>query len=239
MKKKLCFLVGGSRGLGKSIAENYQAAGYHVVECSRSGVGNEHIDVDLARRETAIDTIDAQFAALASEDWEDIHLVLNAAVIGPIGPLSGSEPKAWWAHMDINLVMPISITGRFQTHFGEHPARRVVGFVSSGVANHALDGWSLYGATKAGVEQFMRTMALEQQRKDRPILVVYLDAGVMDTDMQGDIRKSDSTQFSQVQRFIERYETGGLADPAIVAQRLRQTLESDVQSGSTVNIAGD
>ncbi|EAR08718.1 SDR family NAD(P)-dependent oxidoreductase [Reinekea blandensis] len=237
--KKLCLLVGGSRGLGKAVADSYRAAGYDLVEFSRSGEAEEHVDVDLSRRETAIDAIDAQFAMLAEDDWDEVHLVLNAAVIGPIGPLGGSEPKDWWAHMDINLVMPISITGRFQAHFGDHTARRVVGFVSSGVANHALDGWSLYGATKAGVEQFMRSMALEQQRTDRPILVVNLDPGVMDTDMQGDIRKSDSAQFSQVQRFIERYETGGLADPAIIAERLRQTLESDLQTGSTVNIAGE
>lgn len=236
--KKLCLLVGGSKGLGQAVAEDYRTAGYQLVEFSRSGEGPEHIDVDLSRRETAIDAIDEQFAAFSGEHWDEVHLVLNAAVIGPIGPLAGSEPKDWWAHLDINLVLPISIAGRFQAHFAGKPARCVLGFVSSGVAVHAKDGWSLYCASKAGVEHFIRSMALEQDRSEQPILCVNLDPGVMDTDMQGAIRQADSAQFSQVQRFIDRYHDGGLAQPAVVAQRLRQALEGDFQNGSTVDVSG-
>lgn len=235
--KKLCFLVGGSRGLGQSLDAVYREAGFDVIEFSRSGESDGHVHVDLSRRETAIDTVDAQFAQQAAAEWSEVHLVLNAAVIGPLGPLAGSEPKDWWSHMDINMVLPISIAGRFQHHFSAGNARRVLGFVSSGVANRAIDGWSLYGATKAGVEQFIRSMALEQEMQSNPIHCVNLDPGVMDTEMQATIRTTSESAFSGVQRFIDRHKNGELADTAEVATNILQTLQQEFANGSTVDVS--
>ena len=44
--KKLCFLVGGSRGLGQALNQAYRAAGFEVIEFSRSGSAEGHVSCD-------------------------------------------------------------------------------------------------------------------------------------------------------------------------------------------------
>lgn len=234
---KLCFLVGGSRGLGKSLLQRYRDDGFEVVEFSRQGTGEGHVDLDLSRRETAIDTVDAHFSKHRDSVRDDIHLIINAAVIGPLGPLAQSEPKDWWAHLDINMVLPISIAGRFQHQFADHPARRVVAFVSSGAATQGIDGWSLYCATKAGVEHFIRTMALEQQRLKNPMLCLNLNPGVMATDMQASIRQATEEQFSGLQHFVDLHRNGELGKPDVVADNLFNVMNSRFESGCTVDVS--
>lgn len=181
---KLCILIGGSKGLGLALYNQYQENGYRVEEFSRSGVGDSHHFVDLSRRES-IDVIDARMQQLKKQSWNEIHLLINAGSLGPVGPLHMSEPKQWWQSIDINFTMPITILGRFQSLFRTVEARKVAAFVSSGAASHPFHGWSLYCANKAGVEQFVKTMAVEQANEALPILCANLNPGVMDTGMPG------------------------------------------------------
>jgi NAD(P)-dependent dehydrogenase (short-subunit alcohol dehydrogenase family) len=234
---KLCFLIGGSRGLGLALLKKYQQSGYRVVEFSRSGSGDDHHHVDLGRRES-IDVIDAQMQQFAERSWDEIHLVINAGSLGPVGPLYMSEPKSWWQSIDVNFTMPITILGRFQTIFQTVTARKVAAFVSSGAANQAFHGWSLYGASKAGVEQFINTMAVEQSAAAYPIFCAKLNPGVMDTGMQAEIRTSTAESFSQVEAFIDRYKEGALASPEIVAENIVTALTAYFENGADIRVAG-
>ncbi len=238
MAEKLCLLVGGSKGLGRALLQTYREKGYSVIEFSRTGNSESHRTVDLSRRETAIDTIDNAFAEATKDRWDEIQLIINAAILSPIGPLSMSEPKEWWQHIDINFTLPISILGRFQTHMKEMPCRKVAAFVSSGAAEHAFDGWGLYGASKAGVNQFIRSMALEQARLASPIWCAILNPGVMDTEMQASIRNARPDQFSQLNSFVQRYEAGELALPEVVAHNIYTALSQPFSNGAEIRVAG-
>jgi NAD(P)-dependent dehydrogenase (short-subunit alcohol dehydrogenase family) len=236
--KKLCLLVGGSRGLGLALLEAYKNQGFDVIEFSRNGDSDNHVSVDLSLRETAIDTIDAEFSKQKETDWDEVHLILNAAVVDPLGPLFMSEPKQWWKHLDINMTLPISILGRFQVHFNSLPSRKVAAFVSSGLAVSAMDGSSLYCATKAGVEHFVRAMALEQERLPHPILCANLNPGIMNTDMQADIRRSTDAQLSQVDVFKGFQSQDALVEPSVVAANTFQALSQQFENGSRIDVSG-
>jgi NAD(P)-dependent dehydrogenase (short-subunit alcohol dehydrogenase family) len=236
--KKLCLLVGGSRGLGLALLEAYKNQGFDVIEFSRNGDSDNHVSVDLSLRETAIDTIDAEFSKQKETDWDEVHLILNAAVVDPLGPLFMSEPKQWWKHLDINMTLPISILGRFQVHFNSLPCRKVAAFVSSGLAVSAMDGSSLYCATKAGVEHFVRAMALEQERLPHPILCANLNPGIMNTDMQADIRRSTDAQLSQVDVFKGFQSQDALVEPSVVAANTFQALSQQFENGSRIDVSG-
>ena len=234
---KLCVVIGGSQGLGKALCRVYGENNYQVAEFSRSGVGDDHHELDLSRREVAIDNLDQYLATIATDPWDEVHLLVNAAMLAPIGPLYASEPKQWWQHIDVNITLPISIVGRFQWHFKAHSARKVVGYVSSGAATTAFDGWSLYGASKAGLEQFIRCMALEQARLVQPILCAILDPGVMDTQMQASIRDTDPSLFSQQNVFVERHKSGGLVDPSLVAANIFKSLVNSFENGAQLHVS--
>jgi NAD(P)-dependent dehydrogenase (short-subunit alcohol dehydrogenase family) len=236
--KKICLVVGGSKGLGKALVEAYRDAEFKIVEYSRSGEGEEHVTVDLSRRETSIDAIDLSFASVAKESWDEIVLIVNSATLYPIGPLHSSEPKQWWTHLDINLTMPISILGRFQAHMKDVQARKTAAFVSSGAAVSAMDGWSLYCASKAGVDHFVRCMALEQAALPFPITAVSLNPGIMDTDMQAGIRSATVEQFSEVAMFQSFKAEGSLVQPNVVAQNILNALSGDFENGTSIDVRG-
>lgn len=69
-------------------------------------------------------------------------------------------------------------------------------------------------------------MALEQEIRGTNIRVFNLAPGVVDTDMQGEIRGADSQYFSQVQKFINLKEDAALASPAAVAKSIIHLLEN-------------
>jgi NAD(P)-dependent dehydrogenase (short-subunit alcohol dehydrogenase family) len=235
---KLCMIVGGSKGLGKSLVEQYQTLDYDVWECSRTGDGQQHLTVDLSRRESAIDLMDSLFAQRSKEPYDEVLLIVNAAMLDPIGPLASSEPKEWWQHIDVNLTMPISIFGRFQTHFNAKNAHKIAAFVSSGASSGPMDGWSLYCASKAGVDHFLRSMALEQTRNQTPIKCVSLNPGIMDTEMQATIRESSADDFSQVERFRSFKTEGALIAPDVVALNIVYALKEPFENGTTLDVRG-
>ncbi len=234
---KLCILIGGSTGLGAALVTVYENQGYELAEFSRSGDGNFHTTVDLARKESAIDLIDASFNELSKKNWSQVVLIINAAVLNPVGLLKDTEPKQWWANIEVNFTMPISILGRFQFHFSEKSYSKMVAFVSSGAAVKPFEGWSLYCSVKAGVEQFIQTMALEQSHEDYPIKCAILRPGIMDTNMQSDIRSFSEKEFRQVNQFSELYESGALTDPAHVAKNTFSKLSADFANGSVLDVS--
>jgi len=235
---KVCILIGGSHGLGKALHDIYKLQGFTLVELSRSGTGDDHLYLDMARRETAIDTVDQVLADLARTVWDEVQLIVNGATISPVGPLALSEPKQWWQQLDVNFTVPISIFGRFQHHFGAHAGKKIAAFVSSGAAHSPMDGWGLYCASKAGVNQFMRVMALEQSRQTQPIQCAILDPGVMATDMQASLRQASEAQFSQVERFIQLHQEGQLAAPETVAQNIYSRLAQPFNGAEVLDVSG-
>ena len=73
--------------------------------------------------------------------------------------------------------------------------------ISSGAAVKAFYGWSLYCAAKAGVEAFTACVALEQQQAKHPVMVYAIRPGVIDTEMQQQIRAQDKTRFAEIEKF--------------------------------------
>jgi benzil reductase ((S)-benzoin forming) len=235
--KNLLILVGGSAGLGAALYDQYQQLDYDIVEFSRNGECEGHISIDLAHKETSIDQIDHSLSQLADQSWGKVVLMLNAAQISPIGPLSTSEPKLWWQHIDVNFTMPISIIGRFQTHFQALDCEKIIAFVSSGAATSVIEGWSLYSGTKAGVEQFIRVVAQEQAGESKPIKCAILNPGVMDTNMQATIRNVPDSLFTDVDWFKEAHVNGQLATPESVANNIVALLEQAFESGQVFDVS--
>jgi NAD(P)-dependent dehydrogenase (short-subunit alcohol dehydrogenase family) len=236
--KNLLVLVGGSAGLGLALLQQYRDQGYQVVEFSRSGESEGHVQVDLSRKELAIDSIDQSLAQLAEQTWGNVILIVNSAQISPLGALSTSEPKQWWQHIDVNFTMPISIIGRFQTHFQDMPASKAIAFISSGLATSVLEGSSLYCGTKAGMEHFVRVVAAEQAAQPHPIKCANLNPGIMDTNMQATLRGTPTEQFSAAQWFQNAHDSGQLVAPSVVAENIFNFLNGEFNSGETYDVAG-
>ena len=233
---KLAIISGGSKGLGHAIAEKLLVAGYQVVEFSRSAPHAYSIKLDFSAPDLMLPALSANLETLATKQWDEIVVVSNAASLSPIGPTSKKNSMAVLANININFTSAILFMSEVIKHFQSHPCRKVVASISSGAALKAYSGWSLYCSAKAGLESYVRTVAVEQESEPSPFVLLNVDPGVMDTDMQSLIRSSHKDDFPAVDYFIHRKESGELRTPDQVAIGVVKILHSDATSGTRIAV---
>ncbi|WP_316675112.1 SDR family NAD(P)-dependent oxidoreductase [uncultured Tolumonas sp.] len=233
---KLAIISGGSKGLGHAIAEKLIVDGYQVVEFSRSAPHAYSIKLDFSAPDLMLPALSANLETLAAKQWDEIVVVSNAASLSPIGPTSKKNSMAVLANININFTSAILFMSEVIKHFQSHPCRKVVASISSGAALKAYSGWSLYCSAKAGLESYVRTVAVEQETETSPFVILNVDPGVMDTDMQSLIRSSHKDDFPAVDYFIHRKESGELRTPDQVAIGVVKILHSDAKSGTRIAV---
>ncbi len=236
--RPLVVVTGGSRGLGKSLCAQYRGKGAEVVEFSRSAPYPFSVAADLSKPEAALRAIEAKLHELSTRQWSVIVVIHNAGMLDPIGPAKNNSASALMANMNANFSGAILFLTQVQAAFEAHECRKVMINISSGAALNGYPGWSLYCAAKAGIENYVRTVAAEQNGVERPWLCLNVDPDVMDTQMQATIRASSEEDFPAVGYFIQRKETGKLRAPADVAEVVIRIAETAIQAeqGSRIRI---
>jgi benzil reductase ((S)-benzoin forming) len=221
---RLALLTGGSKGLGLALCEMLTERGYRVLEFSRSAPHAYSVRTDLASPQDSHRIVARAIASLADERIEELIVVSNAATLEPIGPTSRKARNAIIANLNTNLTSAILILTEIVAHFQATACRKVLANMTAGAAQKGYAGWSLYCAAKAGMENYVRALALEQQSEPCPFIPVNIDPGVIDTEMQALVRASSTADFPELERFIKRKEQGALASPAAVAAAVYRIL---------------
>ncbi|NQZ10808.1 MAG: SDR family NAD(P)-dependent oxidoreductase [Algicola sp.] len=234
---KLALITGGSKGLGKSLVEQYLNEDWTVREFSRSGDSQHHIDCDFASPSGSAAVIEQAFKSLVSNDWTEVILINNVGTINPVGPINMDDPGQWQVNIQINLNSCILSTGLFLKHFSGVGCSKQIANISSGAASNAFHGWSLYCAAKAGLEMFSQCVALEQSKQDNPVGIFCIRPGVIDTDMQQQIRNQDKDRFDAIDDFTALKSEDQLRTPDSVATLVRAMLDSRPQSGEVLNVS--
>ena len=125
------------------------------------------------------------------------------------------------------VAAPMLLTQVFLQLTRPWPARRRVLQISSGLGRRAMAASAVYCATKAGLDHFSRCVALDEALLPNPALTVCLAPGVIDTDMQTDLRNGQPEGFPDRGNFVALKESGSLASPAAAAQRVLAYLARD------------
>ena len=99
--------------------------------------------------------------------------------------------------------------------------------ISSGLGRRAMASQSGYCAAKAGMDHFTRCLALEEALLPRGAKVCSLAPGVIDTDMQVQLRSADAAAFPDVGNFAGMKEKGLLSTPDDAARRILAFLHRD------------
>ena len=149
---------------------------------------------------------------------DGIVLILNAASVKPIARIGTPEDEALRAYIAAHITTPLLLLNRVTGFCAERALPLRVIHIDSGAADHALKGWMLYASSKT----FFNTALNYLQEENPSYEIVSFDPGVMDTDMQGEIRASAKEVFDRVDAFIAYKENGRLRDPADVARQIRE-----------------
>jgi len=200
---KTALVTGAGKGLGTAIAKMLARDGAHVVVTARSAEAARQVaemigDDGGSAVATTLDVAnpDADMKRIEADHPIDI-LVNNAASIQPIAKLADTDPKIWAATVDVNLIGAYRMIHALLPAFIETGGGRIIN-ISTGAAHRPLEGWSAYCASKAGLAMLTRTIHCDHANDG--IRSFGLAPGLVDTDMQAQIRASGINPVSQLDR---------------------------------------
>lgn len=234
-------ITGTSRGIGEGIAAALLAEGNAVIGISRNT--NENLpklnfqEIDLSE----IDRLEERFQQVIREiDFEkatSVFLINNAGMLDPVKPLQKATGAEISKHINVNVVAPMILCATFIRETAGLNIRKRILNISSGAGKNPYFGWAAYCTSKAGIDMLSRTIFEEQKEAENPVEVVSFAPGVVDTEMQTQIRSVDEADFINLPRFQEMHENGDLQDPATVGKFIADYLQSDrFENGGVVDI---
>jgi NAD(P)-dependent dehydrogenase (short-subunit alcohol dehydrogenase family) len=235
-------VTGHTRGIGAALVDTLRARGVDVLGVARSRrapkVGAsadvsanvaelpgrfDEVELDLSDSNRLAQWLAGDALATFLAGAGRALLINNAGTLGPVGPSEGQPPADIARAVALNVAAPLMLSSAFSAATADVPDRRIV-HVSSGAARNPYAGWTVYCATKAALDHHARAAALDAERGMR---VASVAPGVVDTDMQGQIRNADESQFPSRERFTEMKRSGKLASPEDAAGKFVDYLLSD------------
>ncbi|MCT8003222.1 SDR family oxidoreductase [Sphingomonas sanguinis] len=208
---KQASVIGASGGIGGAIADALEEEGVCVARFGRSMSGDAHIDIEDEA------SIAAAAYRIAKGPAPDLVIVatglLHDGAQGPEKAIDQLSPEWLARNFAVNAIGPALVAKHLlplmprtgKTIFAALSAR--VGSIS----DNRMGGWYGYRASKAALNQFIRTLAIEHKRRNDRSIVVALHPGTVDTVLskpfQGNVRP------------------GGLFDPSRAAVQLLDVLD--------------
>lgn len=180
-------VIGATGGIGGAVLERLKGDGRYdrLVALSRSGdrfsgaqaltidVLDEH-SIDAAAKEVAA----AEFVFLATG-------LLHEGEYGPEKSIRDLDHQELMRVFAVNAVGPALVAKHFLPILPRH-GRSVFAALSArvgSISDNKLGGWYGYRASKAALNQLVRTLAVEHRRKHPESLVVALHPGTVDTEL--------------------------------------------------------
>lgn len=192
---------------------------------TRASATLEQWEQDLSHGEQAAHTLRSWLTAQGPTAFASATLINNAGVIPRIAPLSASDPADLANALRVGLEAPLLLTAAFLGATEGWAVPRKVLNISSGLGRRAMASQAAYCAAKAGMDHFTRCLALDEALKPHGAKVCSLAPGVIDTDMQVQLRGTDTAAFPDAQNFANLKTGGQLTSPADAATRVLAWLE--------------
>ncbi len=196
---KIAVVTGGTRGIGRAIAERLLRAGVSVAICGRRSDTVLRVVEELkslgrvfgrAADVTDFGQVRGFFAAVA-EEFGRLDILVNNAGEGVFRKVGEMTPEEWRRNIDLNLNGPFYCSHEALSLFGTRGGFIVN--ISSLAGKNAFAGGAGYNASKAGVNKFTEALLLDH-RHDK-VRVCSIMPGSVDTSFGGDAerRSGDSS----------------------------------------------
>ena len=169
--------------------------------------------------------------ALATQTWQRIGLVNNAARADLLGPIENADATELSRMFALNVVAPMRLMGVVVSHVPQAAALRIVN-LSTGAATRAFPGLSAYGASKAALR--MAGMALAAELDSPPpgtaprpdAAILSYEPSTVDTPMQDATRATRVEVYPWVDMFHRIKSEGRLVRPEQPASEIADFLET-------------
>jgi NAD(P)-dependent dehydrogenase (short-subunit alcohol dehydrogenase family) len=201
-------VTGGTKGLGRGLAEAFRSAGAQVLVCARKAPTEGHADfvaADLRDPQQAAAVVDA-----AAERFGRLDVVVNNAGGSPPADAATVSPRFVEKIVALNLLAPFYVAQRANALMQDQRDGGVIINIGSLSGRRASPGTAAYGAAKAGLANLTTSLAMEWAPKVR---VNAVTVGYLETE-QAELHYGDAARIAAL---AERVPMGRLVQPDDVA----------------------
>lgn len=229
---KIALVTGASKGIGAATALRLAKDGAHVILTARDAKRLESVEEAIfeAGGSATIAPMDltdgdsiARLATAVEERWGRLDiLVLNAAMLGSLGPVATIDPKEFSKLVTLNIMANQALIASFDPLLRHSPTGRVVALTSS-VGAHARAYWGAYGASKAALDNLVTAYG-EEVKNISEVRAYIVDPARTRTDMRAKAYPGE--------------DPATVKEPSVVADAIAQLLASDMPTGHRMVLEG-
>ncbi|KAL9956631.1 hypothetical protein ACROYT_G038137 [Oculina patagonica] len=161
-KGKRALVTGAGKGIGRSTAKMLAECGAEVIALSRTQADLDSLKEEVPAIQTVcLDLSDVEAATKIIEGLGDIHLLVNNAGVAILAPFEEIKLKDFDKIFSINVKAPLFIAQVVAKKIIASGSGGAIVNVSSQASMMALKDHTLYCSTKAAMDMFTKSLALE------------------------------------------------------------------------------
>jgi NAD(P)-dependent dehydrogenase (short-subunit alcohol dehydrogenase family) len=196
IQNKVAIVTGGSRGIGRAIAERLAREGARVAICGRrqksvdeavAGLSAAGEAFGMAADVSKLDDV-REFISDVERRFGAVHILVNNAGAGAFRSVADLEPAEWERMIGLNLSGVYYCCHQVLPIFRKNPGGDVIN-ISSLAGKNAFAGGAGYNASKFGLTGLSEAMMLDHRQEG--VRVSYIMPGSVDTEFGGSAAGGD------------------------------------------------
>jgi 3-oxoacyl-[acyl-carrier protein] reductase len=213
LEGKTALVTGASRGIGRAIAIELSGAGAEVVLAYNSGRDEAHaVATEVGGRAVQADVSDPDSAKALVDEAGELDILVNNAGVTRDGLIARMPDEDWRTVLETNL-SSVFYTCRAAARGMMRRRSGAIVNLSSIVGVHGNPGQTNYGASKAGIIGFTKSLARELG--SRGVRANVVAPGYVTTQLT-DVLPEEARE-----AMLANTPLGRLGDPADVARAVR------------------
>lgn len=238
---QVAIVTGGTRGIGRAIAENFLKVGIEqmiVTYTTNETAAQQFLSDNAAYDNIALHQFDVadynavkNFFETIEKTYEQIHICVNNAGIRRDNVLAMMPPENWQTVIDVNLTGTYHMCKYAVQAMMKHRYGRIIN-ITSPSGKFGFEGQANYAASKAGMVALTKTLSKEVAK--RKITANCVSPGYIDTELLSDLTAEQKKAY-QKQVPLKRFGTG---DDVAAGVLFLASKEAGYITGTTLEITG-
>jgi 3-oxoacyl-[acyl-carrier protein] reductase len=190
---KHALVTGGSKGIGRAIAQQFAASGAHVTVVSRDeaelkkmvaelpGSGHSYLAADFSKTEAALTTIQTHIAQ------HPIDILVNNTGGPPAGPIENADWSGFVMALEMHLKMSHELTKLVLPNMRAHQYGRIINVISTSV-KIPIPGLGVSNTVRGAMASWSKTLASEVAKDGitvNNILPGFVETGRLESLIKG------------------------------------------------------
>ena len=180
--KKIALVTGSTSGIGREIALQLSQKNFHILLTGKDKNKLEKIHDEIAQHKgsSSIYMLDLKdhdaIDRLGFEIFKRFKvldiLILNAGVLGTLGPLHHQNADEFQEVININLIANFRLIRSLDSILKAKNSKSIALIISSGVANNPRAYWGAYAISKSALENMGKIWAAENIKTNLKINII-------------------------------------------------------------------